>query len=162
MKHVVLAAAAAVVLLVVAAPAGAADRGTGAALRIRASYDAIPTQDGVCGQAFHVVASGSAVGTDIGNGTWVDSECAVFGDTGISISGQLTLTAADGDELFVRYDARSPLPDATGAIHPAGTFTILGGTGRFAGATGGGILAADASLADPATTATLEGTIEPR
>lgn len=85
---------------------------------------------------------------------------AAFTADGFAINGTLTLTAANGDEPFVQYHATTPYPDATGAIHPVGTFTIVGGTGRFAGATGGGTLAAVANVKYPATTATLDGTID--
>lgn len=149
---------AATFLLVAAAPATAADQGAGAAFQIQASYNAVPTPDAACG-GLRVVASGSAIGTDIGTGAWNDTECAAFSADGIVIDGNLVLTAADGAQLFVTYHAVTAFPDATGAIHPAGTFTITGGTGRFASATGGGTLAADANVAGPATTATLAGTI---
>jgi hypothetical protein len=149
----------AVLALAVAAPAFAADHGAGAAFTVHASYDATPTFDPACG-CLHVVASGSATGTELGSGTWNDTEFAAFTPTGLAIDGDLTLTAANGDQLFVHYDATTPLPDATGAIHPQGTFTIVGGTGRFANATGGGTLSADANVANPATTATLDGTID--
>lgn len=150
---------AAVLLLLPVAPALGADQGAGAAFHIRAAYDAVATPDSTCG-GLRVVASGSATGTELGAGRWNDTECAAFTPTGIAIDGQLTLTAANGDELDVTYHAQSAFPDATGAIHPQGTYTIDGGTGRFAGATGGGSLAADANVNDPATTATLDGTIE--
>jgi hypothetical protein len=142
--------------------ASAADGGAGAAFRVRAAYDAVATPDPACG-GLRVVAAGSATGTELGAGAWHDTECAAFTATGIQIDGALTLTAANGDELFVSYSATSGFPDpSTGAIHPQGTFTITGGTGRFAAATGGGTLAADANVADPATTATLVGTIDRR
>jgi hypothetical protein len=46
--------------------------------------------------------------------------------------GSWTLTAANGDQLFLTFTA-VPSSDST---HGIGTFTIVGGTGRFAGATG--------------------------
>lgn len=158
MKVLLLAAG---LLLAAAGPAAAADRGVGAAFKVHAAYDAVATPDAVCG-GLRVVAAGSASGTELGNGQWHDRECAAFTADGIEIAGALTLTAANGDELFVSYAAVSPFPDASGAIHPTGTFTITGGTGRFASAAGGGTLAADANVADPATTAVLDGTIDLR
>lgn len=156
MKALILAAVAA---LGAAAPAAAADHGSGAAFVVRASYDAVATPDAACG-GLRVVASGSALGTEIGRGEWNDVECAAFAADGIDITGALTLTAANGDRLFVSYSATTPPPDASGAIHPAGTFTITGGTGRFTDASGGGVLAANANVASPATTATLVGVID--
>lgn len=159
MRTPIHVACAAALFFAIAAPALAADQGAGSAFHMRAAYNAIATPDATCG-GLRVVASGSATGTELGAGTWNDTECAAFTATGIAIDGQLILTAANGDQLDVAYHAESAFPDATGAIHPQGTFTIEGGTGRFAGATGGGSLAADANVADPATTATLDGTIQ--
>lgn len=156
MKTVVFATALA---LTVAAPAAAA--GQGAAFKVHATYDAVAKPDEACG-GLRVAASGSATGTELGSGVWNDHECAIFTAAGIAIEGELTLTAANGDELFVTYDATTAFPDATGAIHPAGLFTITGGTGRFAHAAGGGKLSVDANVASPATTATLDGTIDLR
>jgi hypothetical protein len=54
-------------------------------------------------------------------------------------STNLVLTAANGDQVFARYygtlDARNP---ASAAL--TGRFEIVGGSGRFANATGGGTL----------------------
>ena len=52
----------------------------------------------------------------------------------------------------------TPFPDANNQIHPHGTFTITGGTGRFAGASGGGVIAVDGT-AGGAETGVFEGTI---
>lgn len=154
MRSFAVAAVAAALAFAVAAPAGA---GT-AAFKISASYDAIPT---FTDTGASVVAAGSAIGTDIGAGQWNDTEFAAFTPDGFDITGNLTLTAANGDELFISYHATTPYPDpATGAFNPAGTFTITGGTGRFANATGGGTLSAHANAGTPATTATLDGTID--
>src|SRR5579875_3463315 len=48
--------------------------------------------------------------------------------------GSVTITAANGDE--VTFDYEGLLDPLTG--EGTGTFTFTGGTGRFAGATGGG------------------------
>lgn len=154
MKWVAVAAAA----LAFAAPASAADHGAGAAFNVRAAYDA--TIVGADATGLSVVAAGSATGTELGSGAWNDTELAAFTASGLDINGMLTLTAANGDQLFVQYHATTPFPDATGTIHPVGTFTIIGGTGRFANATGEGTLAADANVQNPATTAMLDGTID--
>lgn len=48
-----------------------------------------------------------------------------------------TIVAANGDELFVSTTVTG-CADGVGLVEPAGTYTVTGGTGRFAGASGGG------------------------
>lgn len=47
-----------------------------------------------------------------------------------------TLTAADGDELWVEGEGVAVLSLADGSLRARGRQRIIGGTGRFAGATG--------------------------
>lgn len=56
--------------------------------------------------------------------------------------GWLTLTAANGDKLTASYSGTLlPVPGANPPVHAInGTFSVTGGTGRFAGARGGGSL----------------------
>jgi len=82
--------------------------------------------------------------------------------TGAAISdGDMTLTAANGDKVYLAYDGiQLDLPDfmggtlAVGELIPIeGDFEVVGGTGRFDGATGGGTWVANVvyeGLADPA------------
>jgi hypothetical protein len=54
--------------------------------------------------------------------------------------GNMTMTAANGDEVFITYVGYSPFP-VIGAPYTLVVdldFTIIGGTGRFANASGGG------------------------
>jgi hypothetical protein len=156
-----LAAAALATAALAASAASAADQGAGARLSISAAYDATPVPDASCG-GFRVTGVGTASGTQIGeHGTWHDEECANLAASpgSIVIHGNLVLGATAGDEIFISYDVTSPDPDATGAIHPSGTFTVVGGTGRFHDASGGGTLEASGSVVDPATTAQLDGSI---
>jgi hypothetical protein len=60
--------------------------------------------------------------------------------------GSVTITAANGDKLSFDYEGF--LNAATG--EGTGTFTFTGGTGRFAGATGGGTFDALIDLSLPA------------
>lgn len=56
---------------------------------------------------------------------------------GVDISGgEMTLVAANGDEVYVEYLGTAP--PSTEVIVVDLDFTILGGTGRFEGAHGGG------------------------
>jgi hypothetical protein len=60
----------------------------------------------------------------------------VTGDVAIDVAtgnarGTWTLTAANGDMLFLAMEGNGIDP-----MHGAGTFTVVGGTGRFQGASG--------------------------
>lgn len=85
--------------------------------------------DPVAGIAYlHVEGEGQA--THLGRFT-VTGDVAVTVATGIA-QGTWTLTAANGDMLFLAMAGR-PGIDPT---HGVGAFTVVGGTGRFRGATG--------------------------
>jgi hypothetical protein len=75
----------------------------------------------------HVAGEGQA--THLGRFT-VSADVAVVVATGIP-QGTWTLTAANGDMLFLAMGGHGI--DAT---HGFGAFTVVGGTGRFQGATG--------------------------
>ncbi|HET7038070.1 MAG TPA: hypothetical protein VFI42_20520 [Thermomicrobiaceae bacterium] len=78
-------------------------------------------------------------------------------------NGANTLTAANGDQLFITFSGMvcATSPDFSSG-HDTLTFTIVGGTGRFAGASGGGSLLSDFTLTSPTAglaTSTYDGTI---
>ena len=83
-------------------------------------------------------------GTHLGGKATLDArECATpdFVAGVNHIVGHGTFTSTDGATISFDYGGMSPLPDfATGAINEQLEFTITGGTGRFAGASGGGTL----------------------
>jgi hypothetical protein len=84
--------------------------------------------DPVAGIAYlHVAGEGQA--THLGRFT-------VTGDVGVTVAtgipqGTWTLTAANGDMLFLAMGGHGIDP-----THGFGAFTVVGGTGRFQGATG--------------------------
>jgi hypothetical protein len=84
--------------------------------------------DPVAGEALtHVQGEGQA--THLGHFT-VTGDVAVNVVTGIP-HGTWTLTAANGDQLFLDMGGHG-----IDAFHGFGSFTVIGGTGRFQGATG--------------------------
>ena len=97
-----------------------------------------------CPGGFVITASSPASGSHIGGkGTFEASECATPDyTTGINhVDGEGVFTSTDGARIFFHYGGTSPLPDiATGVISEQLAFSITGGTGRFAGASGGGVL----------------------
>lgn len=85
----------------------------------------------------------AAVGTasHLGEFTYTASHCS-----GLTFAGEQTMVAANGDKLFADYESVGPPvvpPNEVGTVYdvPA-AFTITGGTGRFADATGGGVMIA--------------------
>jgi hypothetical protein len=84
--------------------------------------------DPVAGIAYiHVAGEGEA--THLGH-FLVNADVGVDVATGIP-QGSWTLTAANGDKLFLAMGGYGIDP-----THGFGAFTVVGGTGRFAGATG--------------------------
>jgi hypothetical protein len=94
----------------------------------------------------------------LGRTTVVTEETRVPGIGTVTTS---TFTAANGDRLYTTgiIDRRSAIaPD--GSVTLAGTSTAVGGTGRFAGATGTAVFAETARINPPAPTVgtyTLDG-----
>jgi hypothetical protein len=91
-----------------------------------------------------ITATSPARGTHIGGkGSLTAHECAQpdFAAGLNHIDGEGVLTATDGAKIFYHYGGTAPLPDfSTGALSEDLAFSITGGTGRFAGASGGGRL----------------------
>ncbi len=73
--------------------------------------------------------------------------------------GRGTFVAANGDELHGTYDAGSADLTAGGIVVWQDTFTLVGGTGRFDGASGGGQEAGTTDSVTGWTTWAFEGTI---
>jgi len=73
-------------------------------------------------------------------------------------SGWRRLTAANGDELYVTHTGTSALT-APGKVSFRAQMTIIGGTGRFAGAVGSAVGIGTATLATNSTFITIDGWI---
>ncbi|HVJ80062.1 MAG TPA: hypothetical protein VNC50_03235 [Planctomycetia bacterium] len=74
-------------------------------------------------------------------------------------SGTYSLVAANGDTLFADFVGVSMVTDIPGVAYVVETATITGGTGRFAGATGGFIVERIADRDSGETYGSFEGTI---
>ncbi len=105
--------------------------------------------------------TGVGKATHLGAITGIGSDCVTptspttfqFGN------GQLTLVSANGDELRAQYSGTlvpSILPPYSTI---AGSYRITGGTGRFAGATGGGAIGGTENLLTGQGRMTLTGTL---
>jgi hypothetical protein len=101
---------------------------------------------------------GEGVATHLGRFTLTAQSVVDVSLPGAPAAGSWTLTAANGDQLFVTFVAVGIAPNVG-----RGDFTIVGGTGRFEGATGSYTqiiaFASDPTLGPTAYTDVLEGTI---
>jgi hypothetical protein len=150
----VLAAAAAVAGFATAALA--AQKGEGARLHIVAEFDSYLAFEGNerCDptKLLLVIGVGSAKGTHLSSHSTATAEECSDAQTEpgkFHVHGMGTFTTPNGDTLYLDYHETSNAPvfDSTGAciscvLIDEGTFTVVGGTGRFAGATGSGSISA--------------------
>jgi hypothetical protein len=155
------AALAGVGALAFAGAAVGADHGAGARFHTTTNLQTSLAADPAC-PGLALAASGTATGTEIGEGRWESRECLdFFREPGvILVHGAAAVTAADGSVLRLVYDVSAPA-DPSGAIHAAGTYTVTGGTRRFDGATGSGATVAIASAVTFTAHDELDGTIVP-
>jgi hypothetical protein len=162
LKSVAACGVAAALVLVLAAPAAADSSGRPFKGWAAGEAQFNPVSVAVCppgGPLFGGLRTeGYATGrsTHLGPTTFVSLHCTPSGDA--ITGGVLTLTAANGDEVWIEYSGSAPFPGpGTTTIVVTLTFDIVGGTGRFAGATGGGDLMAWVAFegfGDPAWAAT--------
>jgi hypothetical protein len=82
-----------------------------------------------------VDATGSGNATQLGAFT-MHFQAEVFLPTLFAASESATLVAADGANLFAEGSGQGTLTETPGIVSIVETYTITGGTGRFAGATG--------------------------
>lgn len=90
----------------------------------------------------NVRTDGSATGTasHLGRMTLTTSHCSPEGP---EFAGEATLAAANRDEVYIEYAGVNAPPDPdTSVIVSTADFTIVGGSGQFEDAEGGGVLTA--------------------
>lgn len=81
------------------------------------------------------VENARGVASHLGRTTMSSRHCTPMGDN--FGPGEMTLVAANGDELYMTYTGSAPYPaPGTEVIVGTSTNMITGGTGRFEGATG--------------------------
>jgi hypothetical protein len=107
----------------------------------------------------HIAVIGEGKATHLGKATAVTTDQAVNLTTG-DTSATYTFTAANGDTVVLEMEFDTAfLP---GGVTFDGTYTVMEGTGRFAGATGSGTLIGSAAFTGPSNgvgSFTVEGTI---
>jgi hypothetical protein len=118
---------------------------------VTTSYTTVP---GVFPVLAVITSYGEGKSTHLGKLTTSGVITLTWTPTGIWSAGTATTIAANGDRLD---SSQSGWTTGPGAF--VGTFTITGGTGRFAGATGGGTVTA-AVDEDGVQTAVYAGTID--
>ena len=77
---------------------------------------------------------------------------------GFAAQHTVTITASSGDQLFISVTATA-CTEGTNQYHGFGSYTITGGTGRFAGATGNGAMDGHCDFNAGTFTLTFNGTI---
>jgi hypothetical protein len=75
--------------------------------------------------------------------------------------GRVTFTSASGDQLFATFEGTLIPTDVPGFFAAANPFEIVGGTGRFEGASGGGQVTGslDLRVAETPIVLNLEGVL---
>ncbi len=94
---------------------------------------------------------GTGHGSHLGAISWQSHEVVdvCSNPEGGDVSGEIVITAANGDQLFASYTTLAHLDFGAGVVQALGAYQITGGTGRFVNASGQGIISAVGSLAPP-------------
>lgn len=146
MKMLTLALA---LCLTLAVPASISAAGASRPFKASIHGFAAPTPTGPCELTNAETATAQV--THLGRSTMESNEIVDLcsNPEGAEITGQFTMTAANGDLLFGTYETLGHLDFGTSEVTFSGQFTITGGTGRFEGASGGGSIEGSGSLLPP-------------
>ena len=106
----------------------------------------------------HVTATGSGEATQLGRFT-VSYQVDVNVQTGAGTGLSAQFVAANGDSLFAEGTGQASPSGRHGTVNSIENYTITGGTGRFANASGTFTVERVASEATGETSGTLSGTI---
>ena len=124
--------------LAVATPARA---GHDIPIRMSGSITASDSPDLGC-SGFRGTNSGVLTGPPFGRATWTDHHCGdALAEPGVITvrDANFTLVSRAGS-ISGTLDGRGILADGGGQFFASGHFTVTSGTGRYAGATGGGLV----------------------
>lgn len=144
-----LALAASVILVMGLAASASADPGSrpfGGFVRGDVTFTPVATSECPPGGLFFggLRTDSSATGTasHLGRTVMSSRHCTPVGD--LITGGNMTLVSADGSEVYIQYSGSAPfpIPGVTEVIVVDLTFDIVGGSGRFEGAEGGGTMTA--------------------
>ncbi len=109
---------------------------SGAVVFTPVSADVCPAGGGNAG-LLATVSSAAGTVSHLGRTEMSGFHCTPSGDA--FGPGTMTLVSASGDKVFIEYTGSAPFPGPGTTVIVAHTdFDIVGGTGRFVGATGGG------------------------
>ena len=141
---VVLAALMAFLVAAAAADTGGTDRPFKGTLAGSATFPF----DLNCPIGLRTVSEGSGTASHLGHVTMVSNHCTPPGNA--ITGGQMTLVAANGDELHITYSgtcSAPPFPPVGEVLTCSTDNVIVGGTGRLADATGEAQMTADVTNA---------------
>jgi hypothetical protein len=104
-------------------------------LLLKGSLEAVETHQIVPPTTMFVDGTGSGNATQLGLFT-MSFQAKVFLPTLFAASASATLVSADGANIFAEGSGQGTPTENPGIVSIVETYTITGGTGRFAGATG--------------------------
>ena len=139
--------------------ANSASAAAGHQVPFRASYSGTATFNSAAGTALF---TGTGIASHLGRST-NENHITVSGPAscpgGFANKNVETLTAANGDKLMLTGPHDVGCPIRPGVVHGTGDWTVTGGTGRFAGATGQGTFDGGANFNTGTFSFQLTGTI---
>jgi hypothetical protein len=124
--------------------------------RLKGSLEASQTMQ-VVFPTVYINLTGTGVASHVGRFTFqLQAELNIPTATG---AGSARLVAADGSTLFMEGSGHGTPTDVPGVVLIVDTFTITGGTGRFAGASGNVIVERVLNQATGVSSGTISGII---
>ena len=138
--------------LVATASAGAGSRPFKGSVVGEVAFNEVPVT--VCPNYGGLRTESSAIGTSthLGKTVMTAMHCTPLGDD--FGPGTMTLTSASGDQVWITYHGSAPFPGEGVTVYQGSIeFKVIGGTGRFEDAVGGGTMIIEIvfqGLEDPA------------